>query len=445
MSTHPSDRTQVRADVSCHWWILMIMALTAAALSACGSSHSGDTSAAKVNRNLPVRTTAPITKPITDYPAWAGVKGGAANSAKPPITIGWINTQGGPTISFPAATVAAQAAIKYVNAKLGGVDGRPIRLETCFIVQSEEEGQACGQQMLNDPHVDSVLFGLVATGAQSIFSTIAGAKPIFIGSPADPSATTAKNTYSLSGTENAVFGPWATFAVGNLKAKRVAVVYPAGPAALSGAAAIKNGLRKAGATVTSVGFDPNANDLLGPLTAAGAQSADAIVPVADGPNCIKIAKALQQIGSHVPVISVPNCLDPAVAKALGDLPKWYYGIGATLSGDATAPDIQAYRKASGPYGLSVGQSLDPFAQLAWGQVLLVAKLMDQIGVNKVSPATLSKAMLNYHGSYPMGPPSLHCGAAPPSQPTSCNDEAQFYAYEGKGQFKLAAAWLQGPK
>jgi branched-chain amino acid transport system substrate-binding protein len=180
------------------------------------------------------------------------------------------------------------------------------------------------------------------------------------------------------------------------------------------------------------------------LTAAGAQHADAIVPVADGPNCVKIAKALQQIGSRVPVVSVPNCLDPQVMKALGDFPKWYYGIAATLSADTTAPDVAAYDKASSAYGLKPGDAFDPFAQLAWGQVLLTAKLMNQIGAGKLSPAALGTALKSYTGTYPMGPPSLACGSSPASEPTSCNDKTQFYLYEGKGKFKLSGPWVAGP-
>lgn len=419
------------------------------ASGACGSNDkaartSAPTSSAAGSEATPAATTA-VGKatPITNYVQYTGGTAGAAKSGESPITIGWINTQGGSDISFPAATIGAQAAVKYVTAKLGGVQGHPVRLKTCYIVQSEEEGQACAQKMLNDKQVDVILFGLVAVGAQPIFSTVNGAKPIIIGSPADPSATKAQNTYSLSGTENAVFGPWATFAVDKLKAKKVAVIYPEGPAALTGAAAIKAGLKRAGAQVTSVGFAPTSNDLLGPLTAAGGQSSDAVVPVADGPNCIKIAKALQQIGSKVPVISVPNCLDPSVAKALGDFPKWYYGIAATIAGDGSAPDVKAYRAASSQYGLSTEQSFDPFAQLAWGEVLLTVKLMNTIGADKVTPSAIAKAITAYRGSYPMGPPSLACHSSPPSEPSSCNDETQFYQYTGKGQFKLAAAWLPG--
>ena len=42
-----------------------------------------------------------------------------------------------------------------------------------------------------------------------------------------------------------------------------------------------------------VGFAPNATDLAGPLTAAGAQNADMIVPQSNAAGCVNIAKALE--------------------------------------------------------------------------------------------------------------------------------------------------------
>ena len=40
----------------------------------------------------------------------------------------------------PLATNGAQMAVKYINAELGGIDGHPLVLKTCFIRSAEEEG-----------------------------------------------------------------------------------------------------------------------------------------------------------------------------------------------------------------------------------------------------------------------------------------------------------------
>ena len=55
----------------------------------------------------------------------AGAKGGGA------IVLGMVNQEDAPTGSFPEVRQAAQAAVAHVNDDLGGVAGRPLRLEVC--------------------------------------------------------------------------------------------------------------------------------------------------------------------------------------------------------------------------------------------------------------------------------------------------------------------------
>ena len=40
--------------------------------------------------------------------------------------------------------------MKYINEELGGIDGHPVALHTCFTSTTEEQGQTCGQKMSND-------------------------------------------------------------------------------------------------------------------------------------------------------------------------------------------------------------------------------------------------------------------------------------------------------
>ena len=137
-----------------------------------------------------------------------------------------------------------------------------------------------------------------------------------------------------------------------------------------GAKVEKASLESAGIKTTMVGFAPTATDLTGPLTAAGAQNADMIVPQSNAAGCVNLAKALAQLGkSSTPVVSNPLCLDPAVPAGLGgDLPKWIYGIASSLGFDTTDPAVPPFLR-----GLkAVGQpklAADAWVIVAWGQVL----------------------------------------------------------------------------
>jgi branched-chain amino acid transport system substrate-binding protein len=383
-------------------------------------------------------------KPVTDYLAYVGGKAGAADASQSPITIGWVNAQGGAN-EIPEATEAAQAAVKYVNTELGGIGGHPLALATCFIASAEEEGQKCGQQLLNDARVPVISFGAVVTGNQALESTVDGKKPIVVGVSAAPSDSTAKNAYLLYGDQTHVLAPWGTYGRDVVKAKTAAVVYPSQAGANTAAAAAKKGLEDAGITVKSVGYDPQATDLLGPLTAAGGQSADMVVPMTDAAGCVNLAKALKQIGSTKPVVSNPLCLSPQVAQGLGDLPVgWVFGIAQILPSDPTATDAKAYQTTSTKYGLKQADTANPFAALGWDQILILTKLMNTIGPDKITADTMSAALKAFKGPLIMGAPTVDCGKYPEA-PAVCNDQTKFYKYNGKGQFQSASEWLQPPQ
>src|SRR6266567_3414986 len=115
---------------------------------------------------------------VTNYLNYTGGKSGAADTSLPPVYIGYVNQQGGPTAVGLLATAGAQMAINYANAELGGVGGHPIQLVTCFIASAEEEGTTCAQKFLANNKIDVIDMGGVAIGVQSFYSTLNGAKPV---------------------------------------------------------------------------------------------------------------------------------------------------------------------------------------------------------------------------------------------------------------------------
>ncbi len=272
--------------------------------------------------------------PVTNYLSYVGGKAGKANPKLSPVVIGVVNTQGGQVLVGPNWTKGAELAAKYVNTYLGGVQGHPLVLSECFTTSAEEDGTKCGQKFANDKRISVVLLGAVAVGNQSLYAALGGKKPIVSGVALLPVDATQKNGFALFGTNDSVLGPWGTFAKTHLHAKTAAVIYPQVPGIDVGAKVEKTSLEDAGISTKLVGFDPNATDLTGPLTAAGAQTADIVVPQSNAGGCVNVAKTLQQLG--VPgskIVSNPLCLSGDVAAGLGgDLAPWVYGIASTLAG-----------------------------------------------------------------------------------------------------------------
>ena len=383
-------------------------------------------------------------RPVTNYLAYVGGKAGKANPKLSPVVVGAINTQGGQVLVGPGWTNGVKTAIQYVDKYLGGVQGHPLVASYCFTTSAEEDGTKCGQQFANNSKIKVVEFGAVAVGNQSFYAALGNKKPTVGGVELLPVDAQRKNGFALFGTNDSVLGPWGTLGKSYLHAKTAAVIYPQIPGIDYGAKVEQASLESAGIKTTLVGFDANATDLTGPLTAAGAQNADMIVPQSNAAGCVNIAKALQQLGkSSTPVVSNPLCLDPAVPAGLGgDLPHWIYGIASTLASDTTDPAAKPFVR-----GLTlVGQpklAADAWVIVAWGQILTTVKLMNKIGVKKLTSANFTAAIRAFKGPQALGAPSLNCGKYP-AEPAACNDQAQFFQYEGKGVFKRITPFLRPP-
>jgi branched-chain amino acid transport system substrate-binding protein len=437
-----------------------VVALLATAIvaTACGSSSSSSSSPSSSSASAPASTSSTSTAPssaagsggagsaaVTDYLKYVGGKAGKANPSLPPVYIGWVNQQGGQQQIGPLATNGVQSAVKYINAELGGVDGHPVALKTCFITSAEEEGTTCAQKFLADKSISVVDEGAVAIGAQSLYSTLGTAKPVIVGVAVTPIDSVQKNTVILFGDVTHVLGPFGTYATQVLHAKTAALVYPNIAGITEGATAIADALGKAGVTVKKVGYSESQTDLIGPLTSAGASSADMVIPYSDSSGCVNLAKGLKQLGitDAKKIVSAPLCLNGQVLAGLGgDWPIWTYAIASSLFGDPTDPGMPPYMKVMQTYGTPAAAP-DPWNIVSFAQMLTTVKFLNELGYGHITPAGVLDKAKAFTGPVALGAPALQCGKYP-SAPGVCNDRTQFFEYKGKHVFTKAASWLQPP-
>ena len=329
-------------------------AVAAAVLAAAGCSSSSSSSAAATSTSAAPASSLPAStgtggqgaQSVTNYLTYTGGKAGPADKSLPPVYIGYVNQQGGPTAVGLLATAGAQMAVNYANAELGGVGGHPIQLVTCFIASAEEEGTVCAQKFLANKKVNVIELGGVAIGVQSFFGTLGGAKPVIDGVAATPVDSVQKNAVILFGDATHILAPFGTYAKDVLHAKTAALVYPSDNAGIAvGAAAIKAGLVAAGISVKAVGYPETQTDLTSVLTAAGAQTADMVIPYSDTAGCVNLAKSLKTLGitDTKKIVSAPLCLNGQVIKGLGDFPHWTYSIASSLFGDPSDPGMPRLR------------------------------------------------------------------------------------------------------
>ena len=384
------------------------------------------------------------TKAVTDYLSYTGGKAGKADPSLPAVQIGWINQQGGQQVIGALATNGAQLAVKVVNEELGGVGGHPVALRTCFIASAEEEGTTCGQQLAADKQVSVIAEGGVAVGVQSLYSTLGGAKPVIAGVAPTPIDAVQPNSVILFGDVTHVLGPIGSYAKDVLHGKTAALVYPNVAGIIEGAKAIDDSLRAAGVTVKKVGYSASQTDLIGPLISAGAQTADMVIPYSNAAGCVNLAKGLTQLGitDAKKIVTAPLCLNSQVMEGLGDFPKWTYLIASSLFGDKTDPGMPAYTKVTQTYG-ATKDAPDPWNIVAFAQILTTVRFLNEIGVDNITPqAVLAKAKA-FTGPVALGAPQLNCGKYGDA-PAVCNDQAQFFNYQGKGTFTRVSGWLTPP-
>jgi branched-chain amino acid transport system substrate-binding protein len=380
---------------------------------------------------------------VTNYLAFVGGKKGKANAKLAPVVIGMVNLQGGQVQVGPLWTPAVETTIRFVNAELGGADGHPIVLKKCFIKSAEEEGTRCGQMMANDKRVSVVLWGGVVIGNQSFYSSV-GRKPVVGGVIVSPIDEQYKQGFGIFGSGTSVLTPYATFAKNTLKAKSAGVVYPTIPGIAENGVAIVNAMRKVGLSVRQVAYDPNTTDLVGPITAAGGQSVDVFVLQDVAGGCVNMAKALTQLGLNKKVLTNPLCLDPRVAAGLGgDYPKWTFAIASSLGFDLTDKGVPPFLKVFKKYAKDPKITADPWTPVGFGQTLTLVQWLNKIGYRKISPAAIIKQGKLEIGPVPLGAPTVKCGKNK-AIPAACNDQTQFFQYNGAGKFKRVSGWVKGP-
>ncbi|HET6189183.1 MAG TPA: ABC transporter substrate-binding protein [Trebonia sp.] len=430
-----------------------IAALAVALLAAAGCSSSSGSSSSTTS---PATSAAAAPSPsgttgglgaqsVTNYLTYTGGKSGPANSSLAPVTVGFVNQQGGPVAIGLHATDGAEMAVKYINAQLGGVDGHPIQLDTCFIASAEEEGTGCAQKFLANKNVHVISMGGAVIGVQSFYSTLGGQVPVIGGVAALSVDGAQKNTAVLFGDATSVLGPIGTYGKTVLHAKTAVVLYPDNSTDTPGALADEAGLKAAGISVKMGPYPPNATDLTGVLASTGAASADMIITNVDAGACVNMAKALIQQGitDAKKIVSPPLCLNGQVAAGLGgDFPKWTYLIASSLYGDATDPGMIEYMKLAQTYS-TPANAPDPWNIVDFGQMMTIDKILNQVGYANLSPTAILSAAKAFKGPQALGAPALECGYDP-SEPGICNNRSQFFLYNGKNQWVKEAGWLQPP-
>jgi len=219
----------------------------------------------------------------------------AADPDAEPILVGMINQENTPLGSFPEIRGAVQAAVSFINAELGGVDGRPIELRTCITSFSAEESTSCAQEMISEGVV-ALVGGIDVTSNASFPLLEDNQLPQLGGIPTNTIEQSSSVGFYFSGGTTGGLAAFAAHAADN-GAESIMIAHGEFDsftvAARDYGAPVAESL---GLEVDLVGFPVTQTDFLPILTRAQDTGADAVIVLTADSACLPVMELFAELG-----------------------------------------------------------------------------------------------------------------------------------------------------
>jgi branched-chain amino acid transport system substrate-binding protein len=375
---------------------------------------------APAGTEAPAESVAPAAAGAETEWALAYTGGTAGEAAGDSIKVGYVNQED----FFPENTIGIDAAVKFVNAELGGADGRPIEIVPCKIAVAED-GAKCGTEMANDPDIVAVITGTILFGNKELYDTLNGKKPVIVGNgvTSDDFTTPAGSAFT-AGSPGTIVG-MGGFVVQNLpETKSVAIMASNNPAGQAAADLLfKPVMEAAGISVTFVGIDDTATaaDVQAAMTAVGAETADVFVPLITIQQCINVYDSIKALGINPTVVTTGLCFGTPMTDHLkeageaGPVPDgWYFGgYGYSYFEPDLESGMQTYVTKVKEYGTpapgATTLEYTGFAGPSFANILTLTKFINTLGADKLDFASLDGAIRGFTGPMMIQVGPLNCG------------------------------------
>jgi branched-chain amino acid transport system substrate-binding protein len=368
--------------------------------------------------------------------ACSGRGGGGGQKGDNALVLGMINQEDAPIGSFPEAREAAQAAVAHVNEDLGGVGGRPVRLEVCRTTGTPESSAACANSLLEKRPV-AVLGGVDLGAAASLPVFEKAGVPYVGGSPALGEELTSSAAWMLAGGVVADLLGQADYALSTLKVKKVGALYVDLPGVLATViSAAQIVLRAKGVTdVKLVAANADAADFAPSVKAATASKPDAVVVLFPAQTCARIMSAARALKVQAKMFYPSACASQAVVDAAGPAAENAYFASGYLPFDDPSPDVATWKaeaKVTKPSAL---------AQAGFSVVMDLYELMKGGADSPAAVTAALKAAVDRPGfmahSYTCDRRQVVLLSA------VCNPYVRLLQYKGGRFVDLAGTWVSG--
>ncbi|WP_218021676.1 ABC transporter substrate-binding protein [Nocardia harenae] len=334
-----------------------------------------------------------------------------------PIKIGIINPEGGPTVSLPGARQAAEAAVQYANAHLGGIAGHRIEAVNCAMKEDPASTRDCANRMV-EQKVAAVVVTASAFGDTMVPIITGAGIPYVVANAASAAEMTTPGAYSLTGGYPGTLQSMAAYA-GNRGHKKVSLVVFDSPASVATANSLGRAAFEArGIELRVIPIPPGTPDATPQVSSAIGDDADAVAVATDPTVCTSVLKALDTLGATQEKLLISPCSDASTVEAVGDAIE---GASVFSSADVSSDDPEAvlYRDVLDRYagGAEIGG-----ASYAGYQGMLGVVRASQALAGEPSAAAVGAAIAAARNvPLPLGHGiSFSCDGSVPGLPTICS-------------------------
>jgi branched-chain amino acid transport system substrate-binding protein len=381
-----------------------------------------------------------------DHPATSSQLGSSSSVAAPTrnaIVFAQINDEGGQVGSFPEMRQATLAAVDYINKELGGVDGHPLKVDTCVSDGTPEGSSTCANELLADHPV--AFLGGADFGSYASLPIIQKAGLAYLGgAPLTTTEFTSGNSVQFSGFAAGALPALAIYASDVLHAKKVAVINVIlGSGITTAQRYVLPVLKARGITdVKVIDVQPSTVDYTSAIAAASQTNPDVIIAVVNPQSCVSVFQAHQTLSVHAKILIPGACLSEQILAAAGSAANGAYGDLGFDPYDGSNADSKTFLHIVKTYAPS-GMPLDDFAGAGVNTVMNVAAMITAIGADNLT-TTKILAYFRDGKTHPnfLAKPYL-CNGKIPTVPSLCNAADMFYqVVNGKAQM-TSTTWYDG--
>lgn len=304
------------------------------------------------------------------------------------LKVGYITDGQNGSINNLSEIPAAQAAVKYVNAYLGGIAGDVLALDVCNDGGTPSGATNCANQMITDK-VPVVLNNVSGEDGTIYTALSAAGVPYVAYQTAVAGQLTGKLSYVLTNGLADFAGPAKV--AQNDGAKRVAQLVINVPGAAQPAQQLDPIIYKnAGIPVDVVPIAPGTPDMTPQVQAEISKGADFFSVLGDVSFCTSALKALKTLSYSGPIALIAQCIDSGSSAGI---PGGYTGdtVVTVASTGATDPDVKLYEAAMKQWAPGTGPFANGVTQGGFATVLAFARAMKGLTLPATS-ASIEAAM-----------------------------------------------------